>query len=101
MQVRQGDVFVELIDTVPTVHEIIKLENGKHVLAYGEATGHKHQIKSKNALLVKANGKMFLIITKPVELKHEEHEKIILPTGNFKVTQQKEYRPGRIINVAD
>jgi hypothetical protein len=37
----------------------------------------------------------------PVTLDHEEHGRIELPSGFFRVIQQHEYRPEGIRNVAD
>jgi len=98
---RQGDVFIIKTDEIPSNYQEVERDEESIVLAYGEATGHKHQIKSKNAILVKADNKIFLMVLKPVELIHEEHNKIELPVGNYQIINQRQYTPEGIINVAD
>lgn len=60
-------------------------------LALGEVTGHSHQILEP--VLVKENQEGLateLIIKKPVELIHEEHDTLILPEGEARVIIQRE-----------
>ena len=60
-------------------------------LALGEITGHSHQILEP--VLVKENSNGLaeeLILEKPVELVHEEHESLMLPVGNARVLVQRE-----------
>lgn len=101
MQYRQGDIFLKHTSEKIENFEEIERENERIVLAYGEVTGHAHAIKSKNAILVKANNKIFLMVLKPVELEHEEHAKINLPIGNYEVIRQRQYTPEEIKFVAD
>ncbi len=88
---RQGDVLVVACDEVPADAELVARDNGRIVLAYGEVTGHAHTIHSPFAALV----------AKAVQLKHEEHSKIDLPAGNYRVVRQVEYTPEAIRTVAD
>lgn len=109
MQYRQGDVFLNKIEKLPELEtkEIYSVggqsEAGHIILAFGEVTGHKHAIHSKNAILFKAKheNKFFLMVMKPVDLIHEEHSTITLPVGNYEVIKQREYAPGKIKWVAD
>lgn len=100
---RQGDVLLTKVET--TENELVEInrdEQDRIVLAYGEVTGHAHAIKSDDAKLYKSkNDNVYLIVINPVDLTHEEHSRIVIPSGNYKVTIQKQYTPGRIINVAD
>jgi hypothetical protein len=106
MQYRQGDILIKKIDAVPdNCEEIYAIEGeskkGCLVLALGEATGHRHVIKSINALLMKKDNAFFLTILMPVKLTHEEHSAIELPIGNYQVIRQREYSPTQIRWVAD
>lgn len=108
MQYRQGDVFIELVsqetDFNSEQYEILPRDQKEAViLAYGESTGHKHQIKSDKCLLVrdKKTNKIFLMILEESILQHEEHSEIKLPIGKTEVIIQKEYTPEEIRNVAD
>lgn len=104
-QYRQGDVFIRRIDKCPAKLTAVPRESGTVVLAYGEATGHKHQIKSERAALFRDPilAATFLHVTgdEPVMLEHEEHSKIALPPGDYEVVVQREYHPDRIRTVAD
>lgn len=83
---RQGDVL--LVST----KKKLKLENkGTATLALGEVTGHSHQMvgvefnSSADGLATE------LLIHKPTELVHQEHEPIVIPAGSYTVLVQREY----------
>jgi hypothetical protein len=98
---RQGDVFLERIDSIPKKAKEIKRE-GNLVLAEGEATGHAHVIKDRLARLFgDEQGNCYISLEKPATLEHEEHSAHRLPAGNFRVVRQREYSPKAIRNVAD
>lgn len=105
MQYRQGDVWVESIDTVPPGATEVQPDEGRVILAYGEVTGHAHAIKaspSVKLLAVPGLDDRFLEIGGDgAELRHEEHQKIDLPPGLYRVLVQKEYSPGAIRRVVD
>ena len=87
---RQGDVIIKSIKAVPKDLET----DPSKVLAYGEHSGHSHQITSgeANVLVNKALGLMFLqVLSENAVLSHEEHQDINLPMGNYEVLIQREY----------
>lgn len=96
---RHGDLFIR---PTPTIPSDAKPEKGR-VLAYGEATGHKHVVN--RGRLFKQNpadgGRTFLQLEKPATLSHEEHGPIELPVGAFEVVYQREYSPQEIRRVMD
>jgi hypothetical protein len=101
---RQGDVLLiqvkEKVDMSKA--EEVKREDGKLILAKGEATGHHHAISSVHAAMYTIAGfGMLLKLKEQAELYHQEHSKIDLPKGDFKVTIQKEYSPGEWRDVRD
>ena|SRR3990172_3784734 len=101
---RQGDVLIVAVKSIPKVVEAIERERGLVVLAHGEATGHKHAIKSEHAALFRDPKLMAIFMTvsdQPVTLEHEEHDTITIPPGNYRVIRQREYSPEAIRNVAD
>jgi len=60
-------------------------------LALGEVTGHSHQILEPVLVKESKDGlAQELIIEKPVELTHEEHNTLLLPVGNAEVMVQRE-----------
>jgi len=102
---RQGDVLVLPIKELPLSLKPVARENGRVVLAHGEATGHAHAIKDKRAALFRDPNlaAMFLSISGdgPVALEHDEHDSIHIPPGNYEVRRQREYTPAEIRQVAD
>lgn len=103
MMYRQGDVFVKKIGEVDLTNaKEVERENGAIVLAHGEATGHRHAIKSPHANLFDIGGnERVLIVKREVKLEHEEHKTIPFPPGIYKVKRQREYHPEKIRYVAD
>jgi hypothetical protein len=73
-------------------------------LAQGELTGHAHTICAPEAELVtreQADELYLLVYGEEVVLEHEEHDRIALPPGNYRVLRQREYSPAAILHVAD
>lgn len=104
---RQGDVLIIRVSRKPKGDYREKPRDaGRVVLAYGEVTGHAHAIADSGATLFNLFGAgehadMWLKITTPVTLRHEEHAKIELPAGDYVVRRQREYHPKRVVYVAD
>lgn len=87
---RQGDVLVVEVTEEIKGKEIPRV-NGEVVLAYGEATGHRHHIANKGATLFAVNENLRMLkVEEEVELRHEEHAVIKLPPANYQVIQQRE-----------
>lgn len=100
---RQGDIMLIQVNGLPEGAEQIvdPLEPNNVVLAYGEATTHKHQISSEFATMYRWEGDTLINVKEGAQLVHEEHATITLPAGNYTVRRQNEYAPGAIVNVAD
>ena len=99
---RQGDVLVVAVESKSDLR-LVEREGGRIVLAHGEVTGHAYAIASSDARLfmdAKTLGR-YLEVKAPVTLDHEEHSRIELPSGFYKVTIQREYRPEGIRSVVD
>lgn len=106
---RQGDVLVVRIDSIPSGASAEE-SKGRIVLAYGEVTGHAHAIDARDAQSFRtkapvpvfdAQAERFLRVQVEALLRHEEHDAIKLPAGDYAVIQQREYSPEEIRNVAD
>jgi len=98
-QYRQGDVL--LVATEPTKKKkIIKAEDGKLILAKGEATGHHHSIAEQDGVLYEnEHGLTELEIQAAVApFVHPEHTKIALPKKTYRVVRQREYVPKAVPN---
>lgn len=108
-QARQGDVYMRPVNMRPRTGTPI-LDQGRTILAYGEVTGHSHQIEALEAdtetvppaaLFEEPDGSRYLFVDRPCALRHEEHGPISLAPGCYKVIRQREYEPEGIRNIAD
>ena len=111
---RQGDVLIERIASIPTNASKQK-PSGKIILAHGEVTGHHHCLEVSDPAdwwkvgeiaptLEKPSalaGELFVTLPAGGVVTHDEHSKIELPSGNYRITRQREYSPEAIRNVAD
>jgi hypothetical protein len=99
MLFRHGDVLIEKVRQVPKGAK--KLSH--RTLAHGELTGHSHQIReSEGVLLWQTADQLFLQIGGPrATVVHQEHAPIELPRGTYRVWRQREYTPERIVVVRD
>lgn len=98
---RQGDVLIERVSKLPKGLVKQKPENGRIVLAHGEATFHHHSIEADAADWWKSGDDQFVNVKAKTSLVHQEHAPVEIARGKYRVTRQKEYSPAAIRNVAD
>lgn len=94
MLVRQGDVLIERVDTVPEGAARLK----RLVLAAGDSTGQRHMIKDRTTaeLYAAAGGTLFLRVTADeATVAHPEHGHVTLPRGEYRVWKQREFTDAR------
>src|SRR5262245_37554454 len=112
---RQGDVLIERIDSIPSTAKKQK-RSRKVILAHGEVTGHHHalevedpadwwkgeqEISAANEKPSTLAGELFVSVPNGGVVTHQEHSRIDLPAGNYRISRQREYSPEEIRNVAD
>ena len=94
-QARQGDIFFKVVDKLPENANLKKKQDA--ILAYGEVTGHSHQITtpiSDCESYVDENGDIYVRSHNPILVGHDEHNVITLPANEWVcVTRQREYDP--------
>ena len=107
-QYRQGDVFIEEIDsTIPEGAVEVPREREQVILAHGEATGHAHAFRGGGAIQFAHGERRLLTLVRDGVLYHEEHHQpsqgkvIELRQGNHEITRQEEYIEGELRQVAD
>ena len=86
---RHGDVFLKRIASLPNGLK----KDTSNVLAYGEITGHKHQLSKSGQVLINPQGQKFVKIEQEATLTHEEHKQIVLEAGTYEVVIEREYEP--------
>lgn len=100
--IRQGDVLLVRREAKPLGAGLLPRENGSVVLAHGEVTGHKHQMRGAQVTYFRDSGHEYVTVKdKPEPLVHEEHSAISLVPGDYELGQQVEYSPAELRNVAD
>lgn len=112
-QIRQGDVFLRPTTDRPSAQARKVTDKGRVILAYGEVTGHAHEVIGVSTgvdnadpvpameLFQEPDGRRLLVVNRASEMRHEEHGKIAIPAGGYEVVQQREYTPEAIRNVQD
>ena len=99
MMLRQGDVLICSVKSIPKDATALPRTKRGVVLAEGEVTGHAHRIPSRSASLYRTETDaryMRVGGTAPVALNHEEHKTVEIPPGNYRVTIHAEYVPGEL-----
>ena len=99
-QARPGDVLLVPVDAAPAAARPVRRTGGRVILAEGEVTGHAHAIRSSAATLLRAGDERYLRVAAPVTLDHEEHARIEVAPGIYRVVIQREYVPPEISPVA-
>jgi hypothetical protein len=94
-QIRQGDVMLRRVSSLPKGSKQVEPTNGKFILALGEATGHHHRIEQTedvHCFVANDNDKSrrFYVVDNPAMLLHEEHEAIELDDGIWEQLYQHE-----------
>lgn len=101
--IRQGDILLIPRDKVP---KGAKLED-RCILAYGEATGHTHEVTTGARIWVDVNdqGRRYLeVFDDKVVLCHQEHGDIELfreQSPVYEIVRQVEYTPQELRYVSD
>lgn len=90
-QLQHGDVLLQEIEELPEGVKRVARENGRIILARGEATGHNHAIAERGAILYELKGDLYLEVTEPVTIIHEEHRPLEIPEGIYQIGRVKEY----------
>lgn len=114
-QIRQGDVFLLPTRKRPSKAATPVLDAGRTILAYGEVTGHSHEVLvlapatagvddvvPAQQLFEEPDGTRLLVLKAPCALTHQEHAPLELPTGTtFEIRRQCEWGLDEIRQVAD
>ena len=103
MNHRQGDIELIQIAKLPKNLKL-KFKGNKYVLAYGEVTGHKHELRAECEILEDEVGLSYLVVTKEgkivhgfdnvVEEKHigaDRHDTQTIKTGIYKLGNEREF----------
>jgi hypothetical protein len=87
---RQGDILIQRIEEMPQDQPRIK----RLILASGDSTAQRHQIKERGAaeLFGNPNGDLYLRVTaEQATVIHPEHKPIALSQGVYRIWRQREF----------
>lgn len=91
MLIQQGDVLIELVESIPKRAYLVKPTKGRHILAEGEATGHAHVIVDEELEMFEEYDVLYMNVPKEATVTHEEHKPIAVPPGQYRVRKVREY----------
>lgn len=93
MQIRQGDVFLRQVEQVPPTARRVD-HPMPQVLAYGEVTGHRHQVlEAVVTHYIDHDGRAYILLDRAGVLSHEEHEQVTLLPGPYEIIIERDYDP--------
>jgi len=90
IQIQHGDVLLKPVERLPK-GVIQHKNNGRLVVAEGEATGHAHVITDLGAVLWELKGDLYLEVAEIVTITHEEHKPLEIPEGIYQIGRVQEY----------
>jgi len=105
--IRQGDVLIVPVKTIPQTAQRVAAENNRLILARGEATGHHHSIAMSDRVAMfredGSGGGLFLTVAgdAPAMLEHQEHTALPIAPGKHRVVIQRTFQAGMVRRVAD
>jgi hypothetical protein len=97
---RQGDVLMRRTRKKPTTTAKAVTDRGRVILAYGEVTGHCHEVVPVTAdpdlvpameLFEEADGTRLLVVRREARVQHEDHGAIALAPATYEIIRQREY----------
>lgn len=103
--IRQGDVLVIPCEKIPATAAPVEAENGRLILARGEATGHHHSIALHPRIAMfrddASGGRLYIKNDVPAPLEHQEHTALTIQPGTHEVRIQRTVHSGMARRVAD
>ena len=89
--IRHGDVSVHKTDKVEGKKQ---KHNGSVILAWGETTGHNHQIVVENPVNLEvyriSENEWTLVLKSEAKLTHPEHKTLTIQPGTWRVGKERE-----------
>lgn len=86
-EIRHGDVLLTRTDKKPAGKKLREL-----TIALGEATGHHHTVFSEPGGYIVGTPQHFEVVGS-ARLRHQEHAEVVLPSGSFVMSTEREYDP--------
>jgi len=82
------------VDEIPRGSKAEKQQGACLIIQRGEVTGHHHSVAVADAeLLTATEAERYLRVERETALTHQEHAPISIPSGDYRITVQREYQP--------
>lgn len=79
----QGDVVMKKIEALPKGDAAVQSDR---VLAWGEVTGHKHQVVNEPGVeVLRIMDRLYVKALKEFTVRHEEHDPVVVPPGIWEI----------------
>jgi hypothetical protein len=85
--IQQGDVLIRRT----SIPKSAKQKDGRAIVAYGEATGHMHEVIGEGVAVYEENGTLYVSAPNGGIIQHEEHKTITLPPGEYQIGIVREF----------
>jgi len=85
--IQQGDVLIRR----QAIPKAAKKKEGRAIVAYGEVTGHCHEVIGDGVEVYEENGTLYVSAPHGGTIQHEEHKPITLPPGEYQIGIVREY----------
>jgi hypothetical protein len=95
--IRQGDVLMVPVSKIPSG---AKLEKGRKTVAWGEVTGHHHDLVGVAEVLT-LEDQLFARVEGDTKITHQEHAPLAVEEGLYEIRIQQEYTPQEVRRVLD
>jgi hypothetical protein len=90
-QIQHGDVLISKVNKLPDGAQKVSRKKGVIVVMDGEVTGHRHTIADKGAVMYEIKEDLYLKVTEPITITHDEHKPLPIPPGIYQIGKVREY----------
>jgi hypothetical protein len=70
-----------------------------NIIAEGEKTGHNHMLNGSHQIYETADNHKYFEAKQELEIKHPEHNTIIIPKGIYTVVHERSFNPCEDIEI--
>ena len=86
---RHGDLLIREIHSLPHTAKLIHT----NIIAEGEKTGHNHMLHGSHQIYETVDNQIHFEAMQELEIKHPEHNTIIIPKGIYTVVHERSFNP--------
>lgn len=92
---RHGDLLIREIHSMPHTAKPIRT----NIIAEGEKTGHNHTLHGSHQIYETVDNQKHFEAMQELEIKHPEHNTIIIPKGIYTVVHERSFNPCEDIEI--